>query len=112
LKEKIITQELAKLYEKQGYLEDSLSCYSELYEQTGNQKFADAIAKLEGQINTDKKSKPSDKYAAVLKKTLGDKAGTAENNDKENRAMSLFEQWVNMIVLEKKAQNFNENQAT
>ena len=127
MKEKIITKELAKLYEKQGYLEDSLTCYSSLYEQTNKQEFADAIKKIKNKINP-VKNKSADKGSVgkrlvderLVDERLVDEKPDAfwtkpsdfkENDDKSTRVLSLFEQWVNMIVLEKKIQNFKKNQA-
>jgi quinol monooxygenase YgiN len=103
MKEKIITKELAKLYEKQGYFEDSLACYISLYEQDRKQEFADAIERLKNRINP--QAVKDNKAGTSWYKTFSSK----EKEEKSNRTMVLFEQWLNMIVLEKKVQNFKKN---
>ena len=122
MKEKIITQELAKLYEKQGYLEDSLACYLSLYEQTKEEEFAKAIEKIRNKLNPVKNkstNKPVDEKPEIYWKkpfeysvedTADDKADSEGKEDKSARALTLFEQWVNMIILEKKIQNFKKIQ--
>ena len=102
MKEKIITKELARLYEKQGYLEDSLACYISLYEQDRKQEFAKAIEELKNRINPN--AEKENKADMSWHKPFGSK----EQKEKSNRTIALFEQWINMIVLEKKVQNFKK----
>ena len=111
MKEKIITKELAKLYEKQGYLEDSLKCYISLYEQTNKQEFADAIENIKNKINPVENKSVDERPTGVWKKSSDNEPGHEGKDDSSSRALSLFEQWVNMIVLEKKIQNFKKIQA-
>lgn len=102
--EKIITKELAKLYEKQGYLEDSLACYIDLYDKTKDQEFADAIEKIKNKISpSDDKEKGSDTK-------LQQPSDLEENEDKSKKTLALFEEWLNMIVLEKKIKSFKKIQ--
>ena len=123
MNEKIITKELAKLYEKQGYLEESLACYSSLYEQTKEEKVADAIEKIRKKLNPvkselinkssneslDKESKIHWKKSSEHKQKPSEhKTDSKEKEDTSTRVLTLFEQWVNMIVLEKKIQNFKK----
>ena len=122
MKEKIITKELAKLYEKQGYLEDSLTCYLHLYDQTKEEEYAKAIEKIRNKLNpVENKSinKPSndplneslDKKPEIYwKKPTEYNDILNEKGGKNIRALTLFEQWVNMIILEKKIQNFKKIQ--
>lgn len=105
MKEKIITKELAKLYEKQGYLEDSLTCYLSLYEQTKEQEFADAIEKIKNKIN------PNETQDNKTDVTWQKPSDDFKEKEKTNRALTLFEEWLNMIVLENKIQNFKKVQA-
>ena len=122
MKEKIITKELAKLYEKQGYLEDSLTCYLSLYEQTKEEEFAKAIEKIRNKLNPVKNesinkspnespSEPLDeKVETHWKKPAEYKDDSKGKENKSIKALTLFEQWVNMIILEKKIQNFKKIQ--
>ncbi len=103
MKEKIITKELAKLYEKQGYLEDSLECYLKLYEQTKEQEFADAIEKIKNKINP--REVKENKADLTWQKPVED-----FEKKKSNKAVTLFEEWLNMLVLENKIQNFKKVQ--
>ncbi len=91
---KIITEELAKLYEKQGYLEDALQSYSSLYKKTGKKEFAKAIENLKNKIT------PTEK-----------KSVTAPVKNYKGEALKLFEKWLNMVILEKEVQDFKKIQA-
>jgi len=93
MKDRLITKELAKLYEKQGYLEDSLTCYISLYEETKEQEFADAIEKIQNKISPQEK-----------------KENKTDLKGKGNKALLLFEEWLNMLILEKKIQSFKKVQ--
>ncbi|MCK5098204.1 MAG: hypothetical protein KAR45_08865 [Desulfobacteraceae bacterium] len=122
MKEKIITKELAKLYEKQGYLEDSLTCYLSLYEQTKEEEFAKAIEKIKNKLNPVKNESLEESPNKSLDKRVethwkkpseykdDSKADSKEKENKSIKALTLFEQWVNMIILEKKIQNFKQIQ--
>jgi hypothetical protein len=91
---KIITEELAKLYESQGYLEDALQSYSLLYKKTNKKKFAKAIENLKNKIT------PTE-----------EKSVTAPVRNYKDEALKLFEKWLNIVVLEKEVQNFKKIQA-
>lgn len=119
MKNKIITKELAKLYEKQGYLEDSLECYSLLYDKTQKKEFAQAIDRIQNKIDPIEKSSIKKKSAAHWEKFSDFKSDFQalsaldydSKNQEDNKALTLFEQWVNMIVLEKRIHNFKKIQA-
>jgi hypothetical protein len=104
MKDKIITKELAKLYEKQGYLKDSLTCYQSLYEETKDHEFADAIGKIKNKINPQEEKEDKDNTQEQSPSSELKKKG------KGNKALDLFEEWLNMLILEKKIQNFKKVQ--
>ncbi len=108
--EKIITKELAKLYEKQGYLEDSLACYIELYDKTQNYEFADAIKNIKKRINPDDQTIYDEENERESDEDMQKPIGFERKQEKGNRAFELFEEWLNMIILEKKVESFKKVQ--
>ncbi len=108
--EKIITKELAKLYEKQGYLEYSLACYIELYDKTKNQEYADAIEEIKKKINPDDQIIDDEENENDPDKTLPKPIELEKKQKNDNRALKLFEEWLNMIILEKKIESFKKIQ--
>lgn len=109
MKEKLITKELAALYEKQGYLDDALTCYLYLDEQNKEHEFAEAISDIKDKINFQKNQEDQDEKPDRHWKKPSD--SDSDEEDGSAKVLSLFEEWLNMIVLEKKIHNFNKIQA-
>ncbi len=142
MKEQVITKELAKLYEKQGYLEESLTCYTSLYEQTSEPECAEAISKIKNKINLlDNKVEKDNKFwIAPAKPTKSTENITSEpvalgetpepeeptdpsavnfslssedsgnNKSKREKILTLFEKWLNMMILERRVRDFKNLQ--
>ncbi|MCP3900242.1 MAG: hypothetical protein GY707_11085, partial [Desulfobacteraceae bacterium] len=106
----IITKELAKLYEKQGYLEDSLVCYTALYEETKNQEFADAIENIKSKISPNNNILPQEENKNEPVTGLSEPSDSESKKKKDNRALELFEEWLGMLILEKKIESFKKIQ--
>ncbi len=100
---KPVSKELAKLYEKQGYLEEALACYLSLYEQTKDKDFVKAIESLKNKIT------PSDKESGLLVEKPLDET---DKNNLSSKTITLFEQWLDMLVLKKKIQNYKKIQTS
>lgn len=79
------TIELARIYESQGYFQDALDIYARL--------------------NREARSQDPEIRAAVsrMEKTLARKTGA---HDPEKRAAKRLEQWVRLLVLEKRLHRF------
>ena len=109
MKEKLITKELAALYEKQGYFEDALSCYLYLDEQNKKHEFTAVVKDIQNKINSRKNQENQEKKTNRHWKKPSDLDSKEE--DRSIKVLSLFEEWLNMIVLEKKMHNFKRIQA-
>ena len=112
MKDKAITKELAKLYESQGYLEDALEGYLILYTQTKKQEFADAIEKIKHKLSSDSTnlSERGNKPKLHWEKPGSIKADSETIDTGSTRTLKLFEEWVNIVVLEKKIRKFKKPQ--
>ncbi|GEM_PF-5275231 len=90
MKKEIITEELAKLLKRQGYLEDSLECYITLHKSTGKLKFLKAAKEIRNII------KPVNS------------SGENMDSGKSARVSELLEQLLDMVILEKKIHSFKK----
>ncbi|THB80520.1 MAG: hypothetical protein D3926_06710 [Desulfobacteraceae bacterium] len=117
--EEIKTLELAKLYEKQGYLEDALKVYQALaLEDESNPDIDMAIERIKDQmspaVTTVEKTAPEygesmDGYPELTASEQVDLEGSVEDaGDREpiHRIAQLCEKWVRLIVLKHRFDNF------
>lgn len=100
--------QLARLYEKQGYIDDALEIYKEIYtSQTPDAKnILEAISRLEAQkkiLDADSKEN--------LKEPGHDDLNPGQAGTKEYRMAHLLEIWLKLIVMQKRVDIFKSIKA-
>ncbi|OQY00748.1 MAG: hypothetical protein B6I26_06975 [Desulfobacteraceae bacterium 4572_130] len=86
IKNKYYTVELAKLYEKQGYFKQAITCYSAVFKKDKkNKTLFNNIKRLE----------------ILIKKN--------EKSCMERKLKKLFKEWIELLFLEKRTKNLKNN---
>ena len=95
---------LARLYEKQGYIDDALEIYRTI-EASQNEHILEAISRLEAQKRA-ADDKEDDKDKVKDSSDDGLKSDQVSNSTKEIKMVQLLEVWVRLIVMRKRADIF------
>lgn len=100
---------LARLYEKQGYIDDALEIYKalDLSQRPDAQNILDTISRLEAQRKT---------ASADDKKTFSEAAGQdvltpGQAGAKEARMAHMLETWLKLIIMQKRVNIFKNIKA-
>ncbi len=99
---------LARLYEKQGHIDDALDMYREIdtSQSPDAKNILDAISRLEAQKKiADSKENLKDLSQDVLE------PGQVEGSTKEARIAHMLEVWLRLIVMQKRVDIFKSIKA-